>query len=256
MDKVTLTTTWHPRGETLRLRRLYPFLARLYDQIIVVMPPNTHAGMVLSFRVYEKMSVYVADEWAMGRHMALQKAIDAETPYIHYADMDRLIRWGETLPRELMFTLDKIRDAECLVIGRTDKAYATHPKALVQTEALSNRIFSHIFNQELDLSAGAKGFRRDVAQFILKHAVPGNPLGTDAEWVVLARRGGFTLTDCRVEGLDWESADRYSNKAADEEQQQQAAAEYDADAKNWKRRVEVADEIINTGLAALKRPLD
>ncbi len=256
MEKVTLTTTWQPRGETLRLRRLFPFLARLYHRIVVVMPPNTHAGMVLSFRVYEKMSVVVADEWAGGRYVALQKGVDAETPYIHYADMDRLIRWGETYPRELMFTLDKIRNTGCLVIGRTDGAYATHPQALVHTEALSNRMFSHILNQQLDLSAGSKGFRRDVAQFILKHSQPVSALGTDAEWVILARRGGFEVSECRVQGLDWESADRYSTKAADAEQQRQAAAEYDADSKNWKRRVAVADEIINAGLDALKRPLE
>lgn len=256
MEKVTLATTWHPRGETLRLRRLYPFLARLYHRVIVVMPPSTHAGMVLSFRVYEKMSVIVADEWSAGRYIALQKGVEAETPYIHYADMDRLIRWGETLPRELMMTLDRIREAQCLVIGRTDAAYATHPRALVETEALSNRMFAHIFNMPLDLSAGSKGFRRDVAAYILSHSEPGNALGTDAEWVVLARRGGYEITDYRVSGLDWESADRYSTQAADEEQQRQAAAQYDADPKNWRRRVAVAAEIINVGLDALKRPLD
>jgi hypothetical protein len=212
--------------------------------------------MVLSFRVYDKMSIVIADEWAAGRYVALQKGVEAETPFIHYADMDRLIRWGEVLPRELFVTLDKIRAAQCLVIGRTEAAYGTHPQALIQTEALSNRMFSHILNQKLDLSAGSKGFRRDVAQFILEHSKPGNAIGTDAEWVVLARRGGFELTDYRVRGLDWESADRYSTKAADEDQQRQAAAEYDADPKNWKRRVKVADEIINAGIDALKRPLN
>jgi hypothetical protein len=255
MEKVTLTTTWQPRGETLRLRRLYPYLARLYHHIIVVMPPKTHAGMVLSFRVYDKLTVVVAGEWAAGRYTALEKAVEANTPFIHYADMDRMIRWAETLPRELLATVDKIRKTKCLVIGRTDEAYATHPQALIQTEAMSNRVFSHILNQKLDLSSGSKGFRRDVVQHILKNSQPSRALGTDSEWVILAKRGGFELTDYRVRGLDWESADRYSTKAADEDQQRQAAAEYDANSKNWKRRVEVADEIINAGLDALKRPL-
>lgn len=253
---IALAATWQPRGETLRFRRLYPFLARLYDHLIVVMPPNTHAGMVLSFRIYDKLSVVVADEWAAGRYIALQQGVETGDTYIHYADLDRLIRWGETKPSELTVVVEQVQHHECLVLGRDEDAYATHPRALVETEAISNQVFSHLLGINLDISAGSKGFSRDVAEFILKNSVPGNAFGTDAEWIVLARRGGFDLTDFRVSGLDWESADRYSIEAATEEQQARAAAKYDADPKHWRRRVAVADEIVKAGIGALKRELN
>lgn len=252
---ITLATTWHPRGETLRLRRLYPLLAELYNQVVVIVPPSTHAGMVLSFRVYQKLAVMVADEWSMGRHLALQHALTFPHAAIHYADMDRLLRWAETRPAELHQTVERIQQAECLVIGRSPRAMDTHPRALAQTEAIPNQIFSHILGQPLDLSAGSKGFRRDVAQFIVQNSQGGKALGTDSEWVILARRGGYKISGFLVDGLDWESADRHAEFAADDEKQRLAAAEYDADPQNWQHRVQVADEIVAVGIETLKRTL-
>lgn len=252
---ITLAATWHPRGETLRFRRLYPMLAELYDHLIVVVPPQTHTGMILSFKMYQKLQLHVVDEWAHGRYTALQLAVERDSEYIHYADLDRLIRWAETNPDELKATVRAIEHHDCLVIGRTERAYATHPQALIQTEAMSNAMFSHILGQKLDLSSGSKGFRHATAAYVVKHGQKGNPFGTDAEWVILSRRGGFEVSATWVEGLDWESADRYSTEAADDEQQMRAAAEYDADPKNWKHRVMVANEIVNAGLATFKREL-
>jgi hypothetical protein len=252
---ITLAATWNPRGETLRFRKLYPFLSELYDHMYVVMPPNTHAGMVLSFRIYDKLSVVTVDDWAAGRYIALERAVNYKQQPIHYVDLDRLVRWAEKQPKELKETLAQIKQSECLVIGRTNMAYKTHPQALIQTEAMSNRMFSHILGCDLDLSAGSKGFRHDVAKFIITNSQPGQALGTDAEWVILAKRGGFQIQDYRVYGLDWESADRYSRVAADQQKQAKAAAEYDADPKNWQHRVAVANEIIKAGLDSLTRKL-
>jgi hypothetical protein len=142
---------------------------------------------------------------------------------------------------------------DCLVIGRTEHAYNTHPQAIIQTEALPNRVFSHLLNQPVDLSAGAKGFRLAAAKIVAANAGAEQPFGADSEWVVLARRGGYEVRSLLVDGLDWESADRHADEAADEFKQAQAAAEYDADPKNWEKRVAVAEEIIDAGIAALKR---
>jgi hypothetical protein len=248
---ITLTATWHPRGETHRFRRLYPLLSRLYDHILVVTPSE----MVISFQAYEKITLVVSDVWATGRYRSLEKAVETGDSYIHYADLDRLVRWAETQPKELEDVLHQIHQSECLVIGRDQVAYATHPLAIVDTEAASNRVFSHILGMGVDLSAGSKGFRRDVAQFIVKNSTPKNALGTDSEWVILAWRGGFEVEHVQVRGLDWESADRYRNHAADAAAQEEAAATYDADALNWKHRVTVANEIISVGIETLKRQL-
>ncbi len=57
----------------------------------------------------------------------------------------------------------------------------------------------------------------------------------------------------QVDGLEWESADHFSNEIADEAAQKRAAEAYDADPKHWARRVEIAMEIVQSGLDAAKR---
>lgn len=256
---VVLAATWSPRGEAKRLRRLYPQLASLFAHMVVVVPPNTHFGLILSMNHYEKLDFFTPEVWPAGRYESLRQAVrvipNTSASHVMYADMDRLLRWTETRYNELRQSVKRVQMYDCLVLGRTKRAYATHPQALIQTEAVSNKVFSHLLGLPLDLSAGAKGFSREITQFIVRNARPENPFGADAEWVVLAKRGGCTVRTLAVHGLDWESADRYTDAAADENRQRVAADEYDADPKNWEMRVRVADEIIKSGLSALERPL-
>jgi hypothetical protein len=107
----------------------------------------------------------------------------------------------------------------------------------------------------MDVSAGSKGFSRPVAEFISRHAVLNQPFGTDAEWPVLAKRAGFKVEYLEVDGLDWESADRFQEQAAGSEYQIKAAEAYDADPRHWAYRVEVAREIVQAGLEATRRPM-
>jgi hypothetical protein len=53
-----------------------------------------------------------------------------------------------------------------------------------------------------------------------------------------------------VEGLDWESADRYQDTPPDPQRQASRAAEYDRGASSWQHRVAVAEEIVVAGLEA------
>ena len=58
-----------------------------------------------------------------------------------------------------------------------------------------------------------------------------------------------------VDGLDWESADRYRTEAADQHSQKEAADLYDADPQNWSRRMAVAMEIVRVGLETAAREI-
>ncbi len=256
---VVLAATWHPRGETLRFRRLYPDLARVFPHMVVVVPPTTHAGLVLSLRVHDKLTTVVTDDWPGGRRESLEHALSAvpntSASHLMYADMDRLLRWAETNYDELRQTVKRVQIADYLVIGRTPEAYATHPQALVQTERISNEVFSALLEMPLDLSAGAKGMSIRAAQFIVRNTKPGRALGADSEWTVLCHRRGFRLMSVEVNGLDWESADRYQAQAADYATQQRLAKAYDADPANWAHRANVAHEIVEAGLDAMRRQL-
>lgn len=249
-----LAAPWQPRGELNRLRRYLPRLREIYDGIVVGLA-DAADDTVNDFFDSASIPRMSYGGWS-GRHTVLTLALEHDADAIHYVDMDRLVRWVETRPEELAMVAAEVADVDCLVIGRTSEAYATHTRTLIETERLTNAAFSHWFGREMDFSAGSRGFSKEAAEFILKHDTSGNALAMDAGWAVLLRRGGFTIRYTEVEGLDWETADRHRDVAATRDQQRELAVQQDADANLWAFRVRVANEILQHGLAAIDQPLD
>jgi hypothetical protein len=252
---ITLTCTWNPRGEASRFINIYPHLIAAYKEVYVILPPTADQTQIEILQPLDRVNLQISSDWSWGRYLALKQTQKTPAPFIHYADLDRLIRWIETRLQEWQEAVEQIQHHDCLVIGRTEKAWDTHPQALRQTENISNQLFSFLLGKNLDISAGSKGFSRVAVDFILKNSQPGRALGTDAEWIVLAKRGGFTIESLLVNGLDWESADRYRLSAASNESQRVTALAYDAVAENWALRVQVAAEIVACGLDAWQRQL-
>ncbi len=252
---VSLAATFNPRGEIPRLGRILPQLRSAYAHIAVIVPPHTRAQQIEALNELVPQGIGVSGDWSHGRRLSLEHALRSECTHVHYADTDRLIRWIETRPDEWRQAVRSVGRSECLVIGRSESAWETHPGSLRETERLTNTIFSHWLGEVLDLSAGSKGFSRSCARFILANSRPGRALGTDSEWVVLAHRGGFQISTLLVDGLDWETPDRYQSQAASGSRQRKVGAIFDADARNWEHRVRIANEILAAGLEALQRRL-
>jgi len=234
-----LAATYHPRGEMTRLERILPQLHAVYARMIVVVPPHTPPDVVNRLRAWFGAGLVISQDWAHGRHLALAYAVDCPGDFIQYADMDRLIRWVETRPEEWQRVAADLPRHECLVIGRTDAAWDTHPRALRETERITSHVFSAILGQDAEeyfrlvLSAGTKGFCRAAAEWIVRNSHPARALGKDSEWVILAHRGGFRVSQVLVDGLDWEMysspiPERYQDQAADAERMQQVREAYDA----------------------------
>ena len=251
---IVLATTFNPRGETGRLQQLWPQIQALYDNIIISLPPSLALEDAMVIRSLDGALIHVNGEWSHGRYMALKLVQETDAGAVHYVDMDRLLRWLETQPDELRSTIERVKTCECLVIGRTEHAWETHPQSMRQTEAISNSLFSRLLGQPLDLSAGSKGFSREALDCLMANTQAGRAIGADSEWVVICHRAGLKVESLLVDGLDWEIADRYQETAADAERQQQVRDEYDADAENWAHRVRIAHEIIEAGMDALERP--
>lgn len=257
--QIALAATWNPRGEIQRLERILDRLHNVYSAINISLPPQPDdpgsQALLIDRLAGDEIVCMVNPDWSWGRYTAIKMALQNNAPWFHYADLDRLIRWVEQRPDEWLQTVNMIPSWDYLVIGRTASAYATHPQALVQTEALSNAVISYLVGQSMDVSAGSKGFSRRAANYVVEHTQPGYALGTDGEWTVLLKRAGFQLGYVKVSGLDWESADRYQAQAADSRQQRKTADAYDADPANWARRAAVAEEIIRIGLLTASREI-
>jgi len=252
---ITLTTTWNPRGELPRLQRFFPKFREIYHHTVVVLPPTTDPELVAAVESLG-MTAVIPRDWSAGRFLALRVALEAGSELIHYADLDRLVRWVETREDEWRRSMLMLGEADCICFGRTPAAFATHPRSLIETEAISNRVISHLIGRHLDISAGSKGFTRQAALFLDAHTQPGASMGMDAAWLVLLNRAGYRIKYIEVDGLDWESADQYHLEAADTDAQHQAAVEYDANPRNWEWRAKVADEVVKMGLTAANQELD
>ncbi len=250
-----LAATFNPRGEIGRLQRLYPQLQAAYSAVVISLPPWATDEDMAAMNSLADVHLVVNGEWSHGRYAALKAALDTDDDHIQYADMDRLLRWVETKPEEWRQTAKAVEASDYLVIGRSDATYRTHPQALIETERISNAVVSHLVGRAMDVSAGSKGFSRRAVEFLLANTVPGRALGADGEWTVLLHRAGFQVDYLQVDGLDWESADRYQAQAADGHRQRQLAEEYDTNAENWAARVQVALEITQAALDAMQHTL-
>ena len=253
---VTLTMTWNPRGETERFRRFYPEFSRWYHGVSIVTPPDPDLQAVDMLETFPEIRVLTGGDWVTGRQLALEMALGFDAEYVHYVDCDRLLRWFELYPAELRATIATIQSADCVVIGRTQAALDTHPRCLKDTEAITNEVFSNLLGQPLDLAAGSKAFSRGATEFLVRYSRPSHGWCTDAEWIVLLHRAGCSIQSLLVDGLDWETADRYLPHAADAETQRRGAEAYDADPQNWVSRVRLAHESIQAGFAAMERTLE
>lgn len=251
---IALACAWNPRGELARFVSAHAQLTSLYAHVVITVPPNCPADVVDALQGLPRVTVVVTPDWSHGRHLAIQQAADC-APFVHYADLDRLLRWIETDAMGLQEVLARIQQTDCLIIGRTPAAMATHAHALQDTEAIINTVFSRILGQQVDLGGGTRGFSREAVQFLLRHSPPGKAIGTDSSWPILLQRGGFKVEAIAIDGLTWEVPDHYRTHAADAQTLQATADAFDHDVSHWIRRVQVAREVIEEGLAALEQPL-
>lgn len=249
---IVLACTWQPRGELNRLKRLLSQIQCLYDGFVLAVSQkgldevaDTLSALNISYTTYSDYS---------GRYSVLNYAQQAlEFDYLHYADFDRLLHWLETRPQELERTTVDIQQADCTIIGRTESAFATHPQSMIQTEKLFNDVFSQWIGQTMDFGAGSRGFSRQAVQTILENCTNTESLQMDVGWTVLLKQAGLIIDYFAVNGLDWETPDQYRDTVADEALRQQMIEKADASPKNWALRVQVAQKIMDSGLAMLKR---
>ncbi len=253
--ELVLAATWHPRGEIIRLKRLMHLLQSGYSDMVIVIPSaeyldNADFSEISRLSREGEVLIHQAERWSEGRHLALQAALKIQASHYQYADLDRLLRWVEIRPEEWQDTCLEITKRDCLVIGRTPYAYQTHPQALIRTEAISNMVVSFFLGKNMDVSAGSKGFSRRAVKYLIDNAQRSKAMGADAEWVITLHQAGFEVDYLEVDGLDWESADRFQDRAASIEDQREAARLYDKNPANWAQRVEVAREIVEAALFA------
>ena len=223
-----------------------PVLAARYTALVAYCSQETHPTILDLLRHFGA-SVHVDDSESLGiygigdvRRRAVRVGLEADTSHLQMCDFDRALHWVAHYPLELEAVIADIPNYDLLVLGRTQRAWATHPPYQAETEPLFNRVFALVTRLRWDVGAGSRGLSRRAAETLLEISQE-QTVGVDAEWpLLLLNCGGFRLGQRLCEGLEFETADRFGPEI-------EAAGGYgpwqtqmSADPKRWVFRLRVA----------------
>lgn len=198
-----------------------------------------------------RVAKHPADYREIGwRRLAAVREAATFAPSVHLCDFDRLLHWHRCWPDELDAILAHLPTVDLLLLGRTARAWATHPAHQRETEQLANRVVSRLYGSEVDVCSGSRGLSRRAIDHLAVHGRV-HDVGTDGEWPLLLHRAGlFTCQHLETEGLEFETGDRFPDEIAQAGGLDAWNAMRDRDADRWVFRTRLAGDIIAGALSA------
>lgn len=177
------------------------------------------------------------------RRRCVRAALEAGTFHLQLCDFDRALHWVAYHPDELATVIAAIPDYDLLVLGRTARAWATHPPYQTETEPLFNKVFALVTGLDWDVGAGSRGLSRRAVEILLAESRE-DSVGTDAEWpLLLLSRPGFCVGHRPCEGLEFETADSFGPEIEAAGGYTAWEAMMSADPRRWAFRLQVAQRI-------------
>ena len=245
---VALVVTVHQPDERLAglAATHLPALVARYDGMVAFCSGNTHPTILDLLRRHGA-PVQVDAAPAAGidhigdvRRKTLRTGLETGTSHLQMCDFDRALHWAVHYPRELEGVIAGIPDYDLLVLGRTARAWATHPPYQAETEPLFNRVFALVTGLPWDVGAGSRGFSRRAAETLLEISRE-KTVGIDAEWpLLLLGRDGYRVGFRACEGLEFETADRFGPEIEAAGSYEAWEAQASADPARWAFRLKVA----------------
>ncbi len=252
---VALVVTVHePDGRLAGLTEaLLPALTTRYAAVVAYCSRETQPALLDLFR-RGGVAVHVdgrpADINRIGqiRREAVRAGLLTHTSHLQLCDFDRALHWVACYPQELEAVIAEITRYDLLVLGRTGRAWATHPPYQAETEPLFNRVFALVTGLPWDIGAGSRGLSRQAALTLLEISQE-QTVGIDAEWpLLLLKRDGFHLGYRRCEGLEFETADRFGPEIEAAGGYSHWEEQMSADPRRWVFRLRVALHIAEATL--------
>lgn len=246
---VALAVTYHdPEGRMRgQIERALPSLARIFAAIAVQASPTANQGCLDLFAAAGALVAREDDprsdgarRTSQGRRATIATALETGLPFLMYCDGDRILHWVERYPEELAAVARRVVDRDFTVIGRTRRAFASHPRTQRDTEAIINHVFAVVTGESWDVTAAARGMSRPAAEAIVG-GCPDGGIATDVVWPLFLRKDGcFSLGYVETEGLEFETGDRYQDQIAAAGGYDRWLARIDADPVRWAHRLDAA----------------
>lgn len=138
-------------------------------------------------------------------------------------DFDRwlhwLVAWSDEL-EDLPSRIERVCQRQpvapwCIVLGRTARAFATHPPVQRIPETATNRTLSLAAGASLDAVSGAVWLAPEAREIVLASSIE-ESAATDLEWAgLILRHDPARLRGLRFEGLEWETPDFHAAAIAE-----------------------------------------
>jgi hypothetical protein len=258
MNTVLAATHHDPDGRLVdQTRRVLPALAGIFDDAVVfltaqTLPEGETAAAEAGAAVVRGGAELPVGHLHLGlwRRSALGAAVARQPEAAQYlfCDLDRVLHWAECFPDELRAAIGFAAGHDCTVFGRTPRAFATHPRAQRDTEALANHGFALAARLPWDMMTAARGLSRAAARLIVD-TCRDDTVGSDCSWPLICRRAGLRLGYMETEGMEFETLDRFADEVAALGGPQAWLDRFDADPRQWAVRLELARAEVESAIA-------
>lgn len=185
---------------------------------------------------------------------AIKGGLATSAWHLHLTDMDRALHWAMTYPDELAKTVGEVGKRHGLVLmNRSKRAFATHPIAQTSTETLTNKTASDVAGFEVDLMSGSYPMDRKFAEIVVRQSKRDDQ-GIYAEIFALAVKNKVAISAIEVEGLEWETPDRFQSEI--KKNGYKKWLKDFMDDKEWERRLDLLEKSLEVLLGLKKESLD
>jgi predicted glycosyltransferase involved in capsule biosynthesis len=216
-NSVIICSTLHEPEFRLKqsILSVIPFLKEKLSTVIISCTKNTSEDALNFLRANGFIISIPEDSNRISAYRdAIQTALEyiefADSQRILYIDFDRLAHWIMNYPDEFLESIEKANSVELTHFGRTPKAFSTHPSTQKNTERIVNYLSSQLlgFNDTKDLISVCFSFTIQLADLILSKKYY-TQMGFYAAFPVLLWNYAESKQYIQVEGLEWETPDRY-----------------------------------------------
>ena len=265
MTSTVLVCTLHDPHADMeeQTRRVLPTLGGIFARVCVRASETTHPELLELLQAagaaVDNRPAPAGDGKKLGlaRSEAVALGLQTRAQFLLYCDFDRALHWAEHYPAELAKTAELVQAFDFTVLGRTPRAWQTHPRVQRDTEGIINEVFRLVTGQGWDVGAGARGLSQRAAQAILTGCHDEN-LSTDVTWPLYLRdldptMTVYTQTCILTEGLEFETPDRHTQAVQAAGGTEAWLEQFDADPLRWVERLELAGGHLRAMLPYMRR---
>lgn len=247
--RVALALLYHdPEGRlTEQISRTLPILTDIFSGFAICASPQANARALDVWRAAgalidvelrsDELPIY---RLGAARRTAVTLALQHRVDHVLYCDGDRIVHWAQHYPDELRRIAQGICDYDFTVLGRTGRAFESHPGVQRDTERIINTVFARVTGLKWDMGSGARGLSRRAID-ALPALCPDNTISVDVTWPLCLRKPGtFALGYLLAEGLEFETGDGYHHQRVAPDDYVRWLESLDDDPRRWAYRLKVA----------------